>query len=227
MTTQRLKLKEAKWLFFDLGNTLLNEQKMLRDYVNQIGARFLDMGVMVSESKVEAAMRASAEKFTPGIAQGAIELLTSDEKIRAYVYRGVKYKIDLVEAYPEAKDVLSKLSTHYHLGIVANQHAGNEEHIARWGIGQFFKVIVISSQSGLKKPDAAVFSRAIELAETKAADAVMIGDRIDEDIRPAKQLGWKTVRVTQGIASVQKPREPMDYPDATVSNLAQVVELFI
>jgi ribonucleotide monophosphatase NagD (HAD superfamily) len=27
----------------------------------------------------------------------------------------------------------------------------------------------------------------------------MIGDRIDDDIRPARSLGWKTIRVTQGL----------------------------
>ena len=226
MTSQNKKLKDAKWLFFDLGNTVLNEQKMLRDYINQIGSRFLDMGIMVSESKVEAAMRASCEKLLPNIAQGAIELLTQDAKVRSYVYRGVKYKVDLIEVYPQAKEVLAKLAKSYNLGILANQPSGNEERLAQWGIGGYFKVIVISSEAGIKKPDAAMFARAIELAETKPADAVMIGDRIDNDIRPAKQAGWKTIRVMQGIAAVQKPREPMDYPDATVSNLDQLAALF-
>jgi FMN phosphatase YigB (HAD superfamily) len=31
------------------------------------------------------------------------------------------------------------------------------------------------------------------------SEAVMIGDRIDDDIRPARSLGWKTIRVTQGL----------------------------
>lgn len=227
MTSQSKKLKDAKWLFFDLGNTILNEERMLRDYVNQIGSRFLDMGTMISESAVEAAMRSSCEKFHPNIAEGAIDLLTADPKIRSYVYRGVKYKIDLIEVYPQATDVLSKLSKRYSLGILANQPSGNEERLAKWGIGEYFKVIVISSEAGIKKPDQAMFSRAIELAETKPSDAVMIGDRIDNDIRPAKQLGWKTVRVMQGIAATQKPRDPMDYPDATVTRLEQLVDLFI
>jgi FMN phosphatase YigB (HAD superfamily) len=28
----------------------------------------------------------------------------------------------------------------------------------------------------------------------------MIGDRLDNDIRPARLLGWKTIRIAQGFA---------------------------
>jgi FMN phosphatase YigB (HAD superfamily) len=41
----------------------------------------------------------------------------------------------------------------------------------------------------------------------------MVGDRLDNDIRPAKQLGWQTIRALQGFAWVQVPRDADEEPD--------------
>jgi FMN phosphatase YigB (HAD superfamily) len=38
-----------------------------------------------------------------------------------------------------------------------------------------------------------------------AFEAVMIDDRLDNDIRPARLLDWKTVRVLQGPGRFQSP----------------------
>ena len=38
----------------------------------------------------------------------------------------------------------------------------------------------------------------------------MIGDRLDNDIRPARLRGWKTIRVAQGFAAGLLGRAPSD-----------------
>jgi ribonucleotide monophosphatase NagD (HAD superfamily) len=40
----------------------------------------------------------------------------------------------------------------------------------------------------------------------------MIGDRLSSDIRPARLLGSKTIRVAQGFAGFQSPRIPAASP---------------
>ena len=54
----------------------------------------------------------------------------------------------------------------------------------------------------------------------------MVGDRIDYDIRPAKTLGWRTIRVLQGFARAQVPRNAAEEPDYAVENLAGISALF-
>jgi FMN phosphatase YigB (HAD superfamily) len=41
----------------------------------------------------------------------------------------------------------------------------------------------------------------LERAGCALSEAVMIGDRLDNDIRPARLRGWKTIRVAQGFAA--------------------------
>jgi len=55
----------------------------------------------------------------------------------------------------------------------------------------------------------------------------MIGDRLDNDIRPARLLGWKTIRIMQGFARFQSPRDSADEADFTVANLSELVPIFM
>jgi hypothetical protein len=40
-------------------------------------------------------------------------------------------------------------------------------------------------------------------------------------------LGWKTVRVLQGPGRFQVPRDDLDKPDITVSNISLVSSIFL
>ena len=51
----------------------------------------------------------------------------------------------------------------------------------------------LSFQTGLMKPDPAFFQHALRTLEIRAEDAVMVGDTYRNDIRPAIELGMRTV----------------------------------
>jgi hypothetical protein len=51
-------------------------------------------------------------------------------------------------------------------------------------------------------------------------------DRLDNDIRPARLLGWETIRVAQGFARFQLPRDLWEEPDRTVANLRLLLPIF-
>jgi len=55
----------------------------------------------------------------------------------------------------------------------------------------------------------------------------MIGDRVDNDIRPARLQGWRTIRILQGFARFQSPRDRFDEADATVAELAALRPLLV
>jgi FMN phosphatase YigB (HAD superfamily) len=54
----------------------------------------------------------------------------------------------------------------------------------------------------------------------------MIGDRLDNDIRPARLLGWKTIRIARGLARFQSARDGLDEADLTLANLKGLVPVF-
>ncbi len=128
--------------------------------------------------------------------------------------------------YADVDRVLRDLKSHgYKLGIIANQAPGAAERLSNWGIADCFSVIASSSELGVAKPDPQIFEKAIAMAGCTATQAVMIGDRLDNDIIPAKQYGMQTVWIRQGLAAYQ-PKELGDgYADYTIDNLSELKEL--
>lgn len=54
----------------------------------------------------------------------------------------------------------------------------------------------------------------------------MIGDRLDNDIIPAKRLGMNTVWIKQGFAAFRKADDEMEIPDFEVGSLTELLALF-
>jgi len=79
---------------------------------------------------------------------------------------------------------------------------------------------VSSHTVGWQKPHAAIFRRALELAGSAPEGAVMIGDRLRQDVWGAKRLGLGAVwrRPLAGA-----PQEQVDVlPDATIDDLTEL-----
>mgnify|MGYP000905797667 FL=1 len=64
-------------------------------------------------------------------------------------------------------------------------------------------------------------------AETTPARSVMIGDRLDNDIFPAKSLGMKTIWIKQGFGSLASIRSDSEKPDYIAYNLQEVTEILM
>ena len=54
----------------------------------------------------------------------------------------------------------------------------------------------------------------------------MIGDRLDNDIAPAKKLGFKTIWVKQGLNAYTSPSSPWEQADTVVDRIEQIMALF-
>jgi FMN phosphatase YigB (HAD superfamily) len=156
-----------------------------------------------------------------------LEKLTDDLEIRMLVAAEAPYPREMEVPSDGAIEVLHLLASRYKIGVIANQSPGSEERLTRWGLMRFVSICTASAEVGLEKPDPAIFDLALREAGCGASDAVMIGDRLDNDIRPARSLGWKTVRVLQGPGRFQVPRDHLDEPDHTVPDLRSVLSLFI
>ena len=220
-----LKLSHVRWIFFDLGNTLISEEKAIKDRIQQMVRAFAERDIQVSAEAIEWAFEEASAEFAPRLIVRAIEKLASNPSDRAFVLQKVKYRKELEEPYPEAYELLSRLAMRYKIGVIANQSAGTEERLKSYGLDSFISLCLSSTEIDLRKPNPAIFQLALEQAQCQLHQAVMIGDRIDNDIRPAKSLGWKTIRVLQGFAKMQAPRNSAEEPDFTVSNLKEIISL--
>jgi FMN phosphatase YigB (HAD superfamily) len=152
----------------------------------------------------------------------------------------------LSRPYPEVTTVLASLAPHFHCGVIANQVPGLARRLAEWGIDRFFDVVVSSGELGVEKPDPRIFTYALDQARCVASQAVMIGDRPDNDIWPAAAVGMRTLWVRQGVGGLMIVPDVVApdvtgagtgpgagramnqaTPDATVDNLAGVLEVLL
>lgn len=128
--------------------------------------------------------------------------------------------------YPETEKILCYLRERgYILGVIANQGLDTEKRLEAWGIQKYFDSITASAEEGIAKPDPEMFLRALRKSGGSAESSVMIGDRLDNDIAPAKSLGMKTVWLKQGFAVYSSPTCSEEQPDYTISDLVELKNL--
>jgi FMN phosphatase YigB (HAD superfamily) len=110
----------------------------------------------------------------------------------------------------------------YRLGVIANQPSQVRAALERDGLVGFFDTMGVSDDLGLHKPDPALFARTLEIAGVAAERTVMVGDRLDYDVRPAKQSGMRTVWVLRGEAPDDPTPEQLSVPDVAIEELGRL-----
>lgn len=94
-----------------------------------------------------------------------------------------------------------------------------------FGILKYIDVVVASAEEGVAKPDKRIFEIALQQAGCKLEEAVMVGDRLDNDIVPANEIGMYTIWIKQGNWKDACPTEELEQPDMTVENLSELCEM--
>ena len=201
----------VKWLFFDIGSTLVDETKVYDDIFQKIAVAG---GVSVEEVKTRAIGFYKQNKRGH---REVIRLLGVDYPEWSPLYE---------ELYPDTMECLRILKKKYKLGIIANQIPGAEKRLEGMGIRRYFDVIVSSAEEGVAKPDPRIFSIALIRAGCAPEQAVMIGDRIDNDIVPAKQMGMKTVWIRQGVGRYWNIQGDSETPEYEVNSLSELLSIF-
>ena len=124
---------------------------------------------------------------------------------------------------PEVDGLLRRLRDRgLKLGIVANQPQTARERLERAGIGDLFAYQGLSGFTGFSKPDPRAFQAAATSLGMTPPDCIMVGDRIDNDIVPAKALGMATILLRGGRHRRQRPRSPAEEPDAVVTDVLEL-----
>lgn len=91
-------------------------------------------------------------------------------------------------------DVLISICKRHKTAIISDaQWAFSEAEIAKLGLNRFFNVRILSSRFGFKKPDARLFSIAMERLRVRPEDSVYIGDNPPKDLVGAKSAGMKFI----------------------------------
>ncbi len=78
----------------------------------------------------------------------------------------------------------------------------------------------------MSKPDKRIFEKAFELAGCLPTESVMVGDRLDNDIKPAKSLGMKTIWIRTELSKYQDSNYGKDIADKTIDYISKLQDIF-
>jgi HAD superfamily hydrolase (TIGR01549 family) len=219
-------LENIRWVFFDLGCTLIDESAALSDAHDQLVNALSERHIHVTTADIENALTPAWQSFQPSPIMHVLTEITGDRDDARSVLKQVKYQKSLETPYTETKALLDALSDRYKIGVIANQSPGTEARLKSYSLYDYFTICLASAEEGAAKPEPILFHRALEQSNCAPEHAVMVGDRIDNDVRPAKALGWRTIRILQGHGRLQSPRDDDDIADHTVITLDEITPLF-
>jgi HAD superfamily hydrolase (TIGR01549 family) len=204
---------------FDVGETLVDETREYGTWADWLGVprhTFASMfGAVIAAGKD---YRETFEVFRPGFD------LTRERKARAEAGQPEWFGED--DLYPDVRPALSALrGMSVWVGIVGNQT------VRAGGLLRGLKLptdfVATSDDWGVSKPDVAFFDKLIEVAPVDDPQRILyVGDRIDNDIAPAKQVGMLTAYIQRGPWGwIHRDRpEVVELSDWRVDGLMEVVE---
>jgi FMN phosphatase YigB (HAD superfamily) len=222
--------RSQRALLFDFGGTL--DADGLRWSV-RFHAAYASLGGVLGTEAFEVIFRASDRALldVPGITTLGLRamIVAQSALLRRMVPDGDTVDFDAVadRVYRDAvkmadrnRPILDGLAStdEFRLGVVSN-FTGNLEHcLAELDLLRFFDVVTDSAVFGAAKPDLAPFRATLSALGVEPANAWMIGDNFDADIRPARRLSMR------GCWLTTPDREaPADCaPDARIAHLSEL-----
>lgn len=203
-------MENIEWIFFDVGSTLVDESKAYEERLK-----------IVAET---------AKVSYEYVYQTALEFYKENKKgdletMKLLNVEKPKWPKEDEILYRDTEECLRQLSEKYNIGVIANQSLGTEKRLEEFGILQYINLVIASAEEGVAKPDKRIFEIALNRANCKPQHTVMVGDRIDNDIIPAKELGMKTIWIKQGFGKYWKISSEREQADHEVDNLSELLEI--
>ncbi len=217
-------------VLLDLGGPILNEDREYAAWDAHLLGLLSEEGLAVDRDAYRRACAAATRACHPQPRISALWTLLRPDLAR---FRRLKEAFRLYTSRPErplvsatvrpgAHEAISQLGKDYTLALAANQPSAVRDILDREGILDAFSWQQVSEDLGVAKPDLLFFQMVLDGLGVPANSAVMVGDRLDADVLPAKTLGLRTIRVLSGPYAEQIARTPLYQPDATVDYIADL-----
>jgi putative hydrolase of the HAD superfamily len=228
----RLLIDSRQWLFFDLGSTLIDEDEYLRRRDDLLYELIVAVDHELDESTYRCVLAENKSSLSQSVAKSVIERFVPDvekweELHRLYKQQLAPYAMSSRKLYADVFDALPRLAEQHHLGIIADQEVWVRRALEEiWRIAGYFRVIVLSDEIGMAKPDKRMFEQALLQAKCFPEQAMMVGDRPDKDIAPANSLGMVSIRMLRGMDfKTSPPRNELEVANFEIIDLEQLISL--
>ena len=188
-------------VFFDVGETLVGETRVWSAWAEHFGVPPLTfMGAL------------GAVIGRRGHHLEVFRYFAPDADPFSFVGR---YVIGADDLYDDAVPCLRALKeAGYLVGVSGNQPQDVSERLMA-SLGLDLDVVASSAAWGVEKPDPAFFARVAAEAGLPTAEVAYVGDRVDNDVLPAKAAGMAAVFLRRGPWGYVHA----DWPEAAAADL--------
>jgi FMN phosphatase YigB (HAD superfamily) len=202
----------ARWVCLDVGETLIDETRVWSIWADVLGIPRLTFmaafGAVVARG---------------GEHSGVFPLVgVADWRAHMPAVQAAYGGFQPGDLYPDAIPSLDALrAAGYRVAIIANQPAERTAELRALGVEA--EVMAMSDEMGVAKPAPAFYTRCLELlGGPDPGDVAYVGDRPDNDMRPAAAAGMRPVWIRRGPWGVIEPAPP---PEAAlaVDSLTELV----
>jgi HAD superfamily hydrolase (TIGR01549 family) len=198
---------------FDIGEVLIDETRVWACWADLLGVSRLEFAAVLGAA----------------IAQGQ-----DHEAVFAHVAPNVQWEafveeherryggFQLRDLYPDVTLCLSELrELDFQVLLVGNQPARRRAQLERLGLS--VDAIATSDDLGAEKPDVAFFEAVLRLADTSdPTDVLYVGDRVDNDILPAMDMGMSTCWIRRGPWGVLQELPEDAEPELVLDGLGEL-----
>ncbi len=204
-----------------MGETLIDETRLWSRWADRLGVpRLAFLGVLGGVAALGRPHRDAFQIVRPGLdVEAEMRAWAADEP------SSLRNHFDGDDLYPDVRRAFCELREMGLQVIVAgNQPTEAGPALSAMDLGA--DAIVISDDIGLQKPDPRFFAHVCSVAGAAPAEVMYVGDRVDNDVRPARTAGMVTVLLRRGPWGYLQS----EWPDAALAdhvcgNLDGVVEV--
>jgi HAD superfamily hydrolase (TIGR01549 family) len=202
---------------FDVGETLVDETRAYSAWADHLGVPRLTLFAVAGALIVRGEQHPSLlELFRPGI-----DARAEWQRLRD---AGESVLFSAEDLYPDALPSMRALAAAgYRLGVAANQPADAAAVLGSLGIE--LDLIAMSDAWGIAKPDPAFFARIADELGLPPTSIAYVGDRLDNDVLPARIAGMLAVFIRRGPWGwIQAGRDDPPEADIVLETLADLPE---
>jgi HAD superfamily hydrolase (TIGR01549 family) len=206
-------------LVFDVGETLIDETRIWTRWADRLGVpRGTFMGLIGGMAALDRPLRDAFDLVMPGIDLG-VEIAAW----RADDPAGLRENFDEDDLYPDVRPGLDALrDAGYQLIVAGNQPP--QAYDALTAMNLPVDGIHTSAAWRVEKPEPGFFARVTEVAGRTPEEILYVGDRLDNDVLPARRAGMRAALLRRGPwGFLHAGRPEVAQADLVVDDLTELV----
>ena len=203
-----MKIKNIKHIFFDLDHTLwdfdknsaLTFDKIFKlhnlefdtaDFISIYEPVNLNYWKLYRDSEIDQ-MQLRYGRLRDTF--NALKFSADDDLIHQLSEDYITHLTTFDHLFEDTIDILNYLQPNYQLHIITNGFSeAQQKKMQVSKIMHYFKTVTDAEMAGVKKPNPIIFNHALNLANAKPEESIMIGDSYEADVLGALGAGYDAI----------------------------------